>query len=645
LPRVARTRLKAAATADTRRFGLALGIVLSVALVYAPVRHHAFVNFDDTQYVAENAHVSAGLTRNAVEWAFTTTHAGNWHPLTWLSHMLDVQLFGLDAGAHHVMNVFLHAANALLLFWLWLRMSGALGRSAFVAAVFAVHPLHVESVAWIAERKDVLSACFGLLCLLAYDGYRRTATPARYAWVVVTFALALLSKPMLVTLPALLLLLDWWPLGRTAAVPLPRLLLEKAPLFALSAASSAITLSAQSGGGAVKALEALPLGRRAANALVAYAGYVRRTLWPEGLAVLYPYPSTIETWKLVGALALLGLVTWLALRGRTRRPYLAVGWLWYLGMLVPVIGLVQVGSQPMADRYMYLPMVGLLVMLAWGVAELVMAPPARRWLPMAAALSVIACAVIARRQVGHWRDSIALWEHALAVTRDNPRAHANLAHALSKQGRLDEALPHYGEAVRLKPDFAEAHNNLGYALAGQGRHADAIGHYREAVRLIPDYHEAQNNLGVALAEQGEPEAIVHFKEALRIRPDVAEVHNNLGVARARQKDLDQAIQAFTEALRLRPDYAEARRNLARAHATRARIRAEQGRTDEAILELREALRLHDGDPDDHYDLAVLLFRKGEVSEARRHFETALRLDPGHALARRALEALARAAGR
>jgi tetratricopeptide (TPR) repeat protein len=621
-----------------------LALVALVAAVYAPVRNHAYINFDDTQYVSENAHVAGGLTRDAVGWAFTTTHAGNWHPLTWISHMLDVQLFGVDPGAHHVTNVVLHACNTLLMFWLLLRLTRALGRSLFVAAVFAVHPLHVESVAWIAERKDVLSAFFGLLCLLAYHAYARDPRPIRYAAVAGTFALALLAKPMLVTLPMLLLLLDHWPLGRASRTPLRRLLLEKAPLFALSAASSAITLWAQSGGGAVKALDALPLGRRAANASLAYVGYLQKTLWPEGLAVLYPYPSAIPAWQVAGALTLLALVTFVALRERKRRPYLVVGWLWYLGMLVPVIGLVQVGSQPMADRYTYLPMVGVLVAFAWGMHELLSARDAR-WLPIAAALVIAACASVARRQVGHWRDSFALWEHALAVTRDNARAHANLGHALSKLGRLDEAIPHYEAALRQKPDFAEAHNNLGYALAAQGRNGDAIGHYREALRLIPDYQEAHNNMGVALAEQGQPQAIAHFEQALRSRPDLPELHNNLGVARARQMDLDQAIQAFTEALRLRPGYADARRNLARAHATRGRMRAEHGRADEAIGELREALRLHDGDPDDHYDLAVLLFRKGEASEAKRHFENALRLDPGHALARRALDAIARSEGR
>jgi tetratricopeptide (TPR) repeat protein len=621
------------------RLWVGLGLVALVALVYAPVRNHAFVNFDDTQYVSENAAVASGLSRSGVRWAFSTTHAGNWHPLTWLSHMLDVQLFGMDAGAHHVMNAALHAANSLLLFWLLQGLTGALGRSAFVAAVFAAHPLHVESVAWIAERKDVLSAFFGLLCLLAYHAYVRERGAARYALVVATFALALMAKPMPVTLPLLMLLLDWWPLARTRETPLRRLLLEKAPLLALSAASSVVTLWAQQQAGAVKGLEQLPLARRAANAVVAYVGYIGLTLWPSGLAPLYPYPPAIPTATWSAALAVILLVSVFVLREARGRPSQAVGWLWYLGMLVPVIGLVQVGSQPMADRYMYLPMVGLLLMLASGVPERV--PP--RALPVLAALAVAGCAIVARRQVGYWHDSVALWERTLAVTRDNARAHNNHAHALAKQGRVAESVPHYEEAVRLKPDFAEAHNNFGHALAEQRRAAEAIVHYREALRLLPGYYEAHNNLGVALLESGQPdEAIVHLEQALRLRPDVAQTHNNLGVAWLRRQRLTEAERSFALALRLSPDYADARRNLALAHGAKGRVAVEQGRLDEAVAELSEALKLNPDDADDHYDLAVLLYRKGDAALARRHFETALRLDPAHQLARNALESLARA---
>jgi tetratricopeptide (TPR) repeat protein len=463
-------------------------------------------------------------------------------------------------------------------------------------------------VAWVAERKDVLSTFFGLLCLLAYHAYARDRRLLRYAAVVVAFALSLMAKPMLVTLPFLLLLLDHWPLRRTAETPLARLLLEKAPLMALSAAASALTLWAQQQAGAIKSLETLPLARRAANALVAYVSYVLQTLWPTGLAVLYPYPASIPAWKPAAASLLLALITLAVAREARRQPSLLTGWLWYLGLLVPVIGLVQVGSQAMADRYMYLPMVGLLVMLAWGIPERIDG----RWLRIAAVSSVAACAVLAHAQLRHWSDSVSLWRRALAVTRDNAWAHNNLGHALLKQARVADAMPELQEAVRLKPDYAEARNNLGHALSEQGRTDEAIAQYREALRLLPGYNEVHNNLGVALLRQGRH---------------------------------DEAIRSLGDALRLQPGIAHVRANLALAHGARARARAEQGRLDEALVDPREALRLVPGDPDDHYDLGVLLYRKGQSAEAVQQFEAALKLDPSHALARQALDAWARAGAR
>ncbi len=589
----------------TRHFtALALALIAATAIVFAPVARHGFVNFDDPQYITENPFVTGGVTVQGIRWAFTSGYAGNWHPLTWISHMLDVQVFGLDAGAHHVTNVVLHAASALLLFVLLHRMTDAPGRSWFVAALFAVHPLHVESVAWIAERKDVLSTLFWMLTIWAYLRYVSQPRAGRYLTVVLLFALGLMAKPMLVTLPFTLLLLDVWPLGR-----LPLRVREKLPLFALAIASSVITFVVQQQAGAVKQLVALPIGRRIANALVAYVTDIGKALWPGGLAAIYPYPESIAGWQVAVALVLLAAITALAIRARQRYPYVFVGWLWYLVTLVPVIGLIQVGSQPIADRYTYVPLIGLFIIVAWGVPDLLARWPWRiNVLRAAAVLAIVACAVTARAQVRHWRNSVALWEHALAVTTANYRAQGNLGHALAAEGRLDEAVRHYSEAVRIHPGYAEAHNNLGLALATQGKIDDAIPHYAEAIRLLPDYFEAHSNLGAALAGRG------------------------------RYAD---AINHFAIAVRLQPDRSQARENLVRAHNDFGRLQAEQGNIDQAIQQFLEALRLDPTNADLHYDLGVMYASRGDLRSAMTRFEEALRIDRNHQDARRALDTLSK----
>jgi Flp pilus assembly protein TadD len=585
---------------------LALAIVAAVAIVFAPVARHGFVNFDDPQYVSENPFISDGLTLRGIAWAFTTGYAGNWHPLTWISHMLDVQVFGLSAGAHHVMNVVLHTASALLLFLLLYRITSAIGRSWFVAALFAVHPLHVESVAWIAERKDVLSALFWMLTIWAYVRYVHRPAVAPYSLVGVLFALGLMAKPMLVTLPVTLLLLDVWPLRRTNT---RRLIREKVPLFTLAIASSVVTFMVQQQAGAVKELASLPVSRRVANALVAYVSYTGKTLWPTNLAAIYPYPDSIAGWQVAAAIAALAIVTWLAVRVRRDHPYVLIGWLWYLVTLIPVIGLIQVGSQPIADRYTYVPLIGLFIIVAWGVPEIL----ARRRvtttvLATAAVVVVAACVVAARAQVDHWRSSVALWQHAVSVTTDNYRAQGNLGHALAAEGRRDEAIQHYSEAVRIRPSYAEAHNNLGLALARQGRIEEAIPHYAEALRLLPDYFEAHSNLGAALAGTG------------------------------RYTD---AINHFSIAARLQPEHPQAQENLVRAHYEFGRALAERGDIDQAIQQFLEALRLDPTNADVHYDLGVMFVRKGDLRAAINRFEEALRIDANHQDARRALDVLSR----
>jgi len=496
VPRVtgARTRVSRAP-----RAAVAAAIVVLTLLAFRGVLSNAFVIYDDNVYVTENVHVQKGLDGESIAWAFTTTDGSNWHPVTWLSHMLDVQLFGLDAGRHHGTNLLLHASNAVLLFLLLVRMTGALWRPAFVACLFAVHPLHVESVAWIAERKDVLSTLFWLLTLAAWLSYLESKTAARYLLVVLLYGLGLMAKPMLVTLPFTLLLLDFWPLRRFALAlgsrALAGLLREKAPLFAMAAASCVVTLVAQRSGGSLETLEGLRFAERLANAVLAYASYLSKTFWPASLAVFYPHPHAgLLAWSVVGSALLLAGVTALALRLARRAPFVAFGWFWYVGTLLPVIGLVQVGSQSMADRYTYVPLIGLFVAISWGLAELGRGRSVRYAVASLAGASLVALFVTGRVQVGHWADSVALFEHTLAVTSPNCLAHNDLGIVLFGMGRTDEAIAHFREALRIQPDYAEAHNNLGAALAQTNRVPEALEHFRQAVRLKPGFEEARDNL-------------------------------------------------------------------------------------------------------------------------------------------------------
>ena len=617
-------------------------MVLTTA-AYWPVRHHPFINFDDPQYVAENAPVLDGLTQAGVAWAFSTGHAGNWHPLTWLSHMLDVELFGVDPGAHHTVSLVLHVLTTLVLFWILWRTTAAPGRSAFVAAIFALHPLHVESVAWIAERKDVLSALFFMLTIAAYVSYARRPSVARYAIVVICFALGLMAKPMLVTLPFVLLLLDVWPLQRTK-----QSMFEKIPLFALAIASSIVTFLVQQQAGAVRTFDALPFTTRLANAVVAYVAYLWKAIWPTGLAPIYPYPASQSILVVLGAAAFLAAITWAAWRWRRDRPYLLVGWLWYLGMLVPVIGLIQVGSQPIADRYTYLPLVGLSIAVAWGLPR--RSAAGAKAGAIAAAGVVIALAIGTRWQVSHWRTSIALWEHAVDAVPGNYRAHVNLGHALESVGKIDEAIAHDREALRIKPDYAEAHNNLGGALLERRRPAEAVIHLLKAVQLSPRYVTAHNNLGLALAATQQPdEAIAHFKQAVQLNPLFAPAHGNLGVALAQQGRFDEAVTAFREALRLQPDVVQARQNLARSLHERGRALAALGRHDEALASLLEAAPITRAAwptvpavAEVYYDAADVLVQLKRIPDALRMLEAALLVDPNHAEARAAAQALLKA---
>ena len=603
----------------------ALLIVLTVA-AYAPVRDFRFVMWDDPEYVLGNAHVAQGLSWQGLAWALTSADAANWHPATWLSHMLDVQLYGMNAGPQHVTSLILHILNALLLFGVLYRMTAAWGRSFFVAGLFALHPLHVESVAWIAERKDVLSTLFWMLAMGAYVSYARRPGVRRYLPVVLWFALGLMAKPMLVTLPFVLLLLDFWPLARVE--PKARLVWEKLPLFALAAISSIVTLVVQQAGGAVKGLEKVPLGIRLANAPAAYLAYIGKTLWPVRLAAFYPIGATPPVLAAcLGVLLLVG-VTVMAIRAGRRRGYLATGWFWFVGTLIPVIGLVQVGSQSMADRYTYVPLIGLFVIVAWGASEL-----AARWsfggvaLPVAAACVLLACTALARAQVQYWSDSTALWQRALATTSGNYVANNNLGGVLMKQGRTSEAIARFAEALRIKPDDAEAQNNMGMALIWQEKFDEAARSFGEALRNQPDYADARNNLGRALMWQGKlDEAAQQFVQALRIKPDFAAAQSNLGMVLMTQGKLDEATQRFGEALRIDPGYAE-------AHDKLGSVLAAEGKAAESIAQYAEAVRLDPGYAEAHNDLGVALARQGKLDDAVQQFGQALSANPGYAAAR------------
>lgn len=614
-------------------------IAASVA-VYAPVRHFDFVSWDDPDYVTDNVHVAQGVSWQGAWWALNSTDAANWHPLTWLSHMLDVQLYGMNPGPHHVTSLLLHILDALLLFGILYRITLAWGRSLFVAALFAVHPLHVESVAWIAERKDVLSALFWMLTMWAYAAYVRRPGWRRYLLVIASFALGLMAKPMLVTLPFVLLLLDFWPLARLHGWRgLARLTKEKLPLFALAAVSGVVTVLVQRHGGAVAGFETVPLGLRLANAPAAYLAYAAKMLWPGRLAAFYPLGSSAPVGAaLLGVLFLIG-TTVLAFRSRRRYGYFATGWLWFVGTLAPVIGLVQVGKQSMADRYTYIPLIGLFLVIAWGAPDLAARWRCGRFLPAAAVCVLLACAAVARGQVRYWSGSAALWQRALDVTANNDVAHNNLGNVLMNQGRTGDAIRHFAEALRIDPAYAEARNNLGAALMSQGELDPAIAQFAQAIQTGPRYADARDNLGMALMSEGKlDEAARQFAEALRIKPDSATAQNNLGMVLARQGKRDQAAQHFAEALRLKPGYTGAQNNLGVAFMW-------HGQFDRAARLFEEVLRSRPDDVSARTNLGKALMRQGKLDEAAAQFSQVLRLRPDSAEAQDQLGAVLMAQGK
>ena len=553
---------------------IAAALAAAILAVYGQVASHHFIGLDDDLYILDNPMVNGGLSLKGIAWAFTTFHAANWHPLTWLSHMIDSQLFGLNAGGHLLVNSMIHVLNTLLVYLFLKRATGARWRSAMVAALFALHPLHVESVAWAAERKDTLAAFFGLLCLLSYVRYAEAASVKRYAIVALTLALGLMAKPMLVTWPFVLLLLDYWPLHRLHWQPasgikrfakeLLPLIREKVPLFCLVAASMIVTYIAQSRGGAVQGLTNAPLSWRVSNAVVAYAKYLLLTFWPNGLGVYYPFsPDGVPAWQVAGALVLLAAITASAIGQAARRGYLITGWLWFLGTLIPVIGLVQVGGQAMADRYHYIPSIGLFVALVFGVGELAAARRVGRvTIAAAAAVVLVVLSAVTAIQVRRWRDSVTLFEHTLSVTTGNLVIEYNVGQVLGKQGRYGEALPHFAEALRINPDFFDALINMGFTLSEQGKPAEAVGFYNKALSVEPGSAKAHQELALALVKlEKKDEALEHFYKAMEITPTDADARTNLGLMLARLGKLREAAEQLNEALRLNPNSAEAHNNL------------------------------------------------------------------------------------
>jgi tetratricopeptide (TPR) repeat protein len=669
---------------------LLVGIVW---IAFGQTLHHDFVNYDDGPYVYANARIINGLTPGNVQWAFTHVHAANWHPLTTISHMLDCQLYGLQPWGHHLTNILLHATAAILLFFALRELTGGghavagigdagrdqrsrlqLWASAFVAALFAIHPVRVESVAWVAERKDVLSGVFFMLTLLAYARYARSDrfSWGRYTTVLVLFALGLMCKPTLVTLPFVLLLLDYWPLRRVRNQwsVIRDVVLEKIPLFVLSAASCVATILAQKE--AFAPIRAVPLQERLANAVVAYLEYMGQAIYPAHLAVLYPYPEGgLSVGEVVLALLVLLIVSVILFLWRKTYPFALTGWLWFVGMLVPMIGIVQVGSQPRADRYTYLPEIGLYILVTWGAMELLKSwRHKRNVLAVAASVGIAVFVTLSYSQTSYWRNSETLWRHTVDVTSRNYIAHNNLARTLLERGELNEAIAHYKEALEIKPDVAQVQSNLGNALVREGQAEEAIVHLQKALQIDPAYAEAYNYMGSALMRKGQAgEAIAYYQKAVQLNNSYAEAYNNLGVAFLRNGQVDQAIAHYKKAVAINPGSAEMQYNLGNALARqgnwadaiacyRAALSTERdsvkaakvrnnlgaalerlGKSDEALEQFSQALQTNGNYPEAHCNLGRMLAQLGRRDEAVAHLREALRLKPTYEEARKQLREL------
>ncbi len=641
---------------------ICLALALATLATFWQVRSHEFITtFDDDLYIVDNEHVKAGLTFKGIVWAFTTAHAFNWHPITWISHMLDCQFFGVNPAEHLFTNVLIHIANALLLFLVLKRATANLWASAFVAAAFALHPLHVESVAWASERKDVLSTFFGILAIWAYLRYTEHPNIQRYLLTALLFCLSLLSKQMLVTLPIVLLLLDYWPLKRMKlaqqnslnrpqtipsvhygeqgrrpcrTISIRRCLLEKVPLLLLSVAASLVVYLVQLRTGTVRSYLEFPLSCRITNALVAYVAYIGKMFWPAHLAIFYPHQeSNLPLWQIIGSGLLLLFITTAVIYKARQMPCFLVGWLWYLVTALPVIGIVQVGVQAYADRYTYVPLIGLFIIIAWGAHAATCLPrhggndllSPLRWrravLAPVAVVMIAALAVSQHRQVKYWRDGMTLYTHAIQVTKNNWWAYHHIGELYFREEKFDDAIKYLNDALRIKPDFADAQNNIGAALARQGKFDEAIQHLNEALKINPDSAEAHANLGFAFAKMGDnKQAIEHYLASLQIDAAQPETQYNLANLFIEKGELDQAVSHYQEALKLKPEYLEARSNLAKALAN-------QGKLEQAIELWQQLLQINPNEPVVHNNLATAYYRLGDFDKAVSHWQNALRLNP------------------
>ena len=608
---------QAKSSARRQVLGACFFLVAITWLVFGQTVRYDFVNYDDNEYVYANPAITSGLNPHGIIYAFSGRHARNWHPLTTLSHMLDCQLWGVRAGGHHFTNIVLHTIAVVLLFLVLQQMTRAIWQSAFVAALFAIHPLHVESVTWISERKDVLSAVFFTLTLGAYVRYVRSPSIGRYLTMSILFALGLMSKPMLVTVPLVLLLLDYWPLQRFGGrSSIKRLALEKIPLLALSAAGGLVTLWVQQS--SVALTEELPLIWRVANGLVTYAIYLRQMIWPVGLAVFYPHPGDqLPIWEIGLAIVLLGLVSAGAIALRHKRPYLVTGWFWYLVMLLPVIGLVQVGSQGHADRYTYLPQIGLYLLLAWAITDALTSRLQRRIVAVTASLAIIALAWCAHVQASHWRNGESLWGHALAVTSGNFMAHDGLGECLANRGRLDEAIDQFQKALNIAPSYPELETNLILALIKKGRTDEAIPHLQTLLKEDPNNAQAHYHLGNALQKKGDSQgAIAAYEKALSIQARYPAAHYYLGIALDQNGQIDEAIAHYQEAVKEQPNYPQAYCLLGNDLLQKARV-------DDAIAAYEQALKSRPTYPEVENNIGLALVQKGRPSEAIAHWQNAL----------------------
>ena len=606
------------------------GLIVMVLAVYGHSIGFDYVHYDDNAYASENPHVQNGLTREGIRWAFTTTYANFWHPLTWLSLMLDSHIWGPGPLGHHFFSLIIHVINTVMLFWVLATMTGSRWRSAFAAALFAVHPLHVESVVWIAQRKDVLSALFWILTMWAYARYVRRPGIYPYLLVIVAYVLGLMAKPMGVTLPFALIILDYWPLKRQQ--PFWRLVFEKTPLFFISAAAAALAFWAQKSGGAVVSVEALSLQVRLLNALAAYAGYLWKTFWPFQLAVFYPLPPDTSYLPGIGAAVVLLAATAAVVWARNTHPYLCAGWLWFLGTLVPVIGLVKVGEFAMADRYTYIPLIGIYIMLAWGGHDLLAARlPTGRLRAALPVLFLLLIAVRAYDQTTHWKDGFTLFAHALQATRANYVAHNNLAVLYLRQGDLNEAQAHLQQALQFKADSDEAHHNMGSLLSRRGEIEKAIGHYYRALEINPENSDAHYNLGGIYKQQGQyTAAAAHYKKVVKSIPHDWQALYRLAGCLMQMGDIHQATAALEATLRYRPDHPGAKKDLDNAQRVMAKL-------EKQIETLRNEEGANPDSVEQNLQLGDLLIVVGSPDQSVRYYHRALALAPDH---RESLEGLA-----